>query len=88
MTVEFLSRMVEVSLIWNERIFLDLLPYFGHFYFNIFPDNCNRIFFAEDTSLLYLCNPRLLNLDINRQVYRKSCIKQNEITLDVLFLHF
>lgn len=44
MTVEFLSRMVEVSLIWNERIFLDLPPYFAHFYFNIFPDNCNRIF--------------------------------------------
>lgn len=44
MTVEFLSRMVEVSLIWNERIFLDLLPYFAHFYFNIFPYNCNRIF--------------------------------------------
>lgn len=42
--VEFLSRMVEVALIWNERIFLDLHPYFAHFYFNIFPDNSNRTF--------------------------------------------
>lgn len=44
MAVEFLSRMVEVALIWNERIFLDLHPYFAHFYFNIFPDNSNRTF--------------------------------------------